>query len=928
MSKKFKRIFAFFMVINLVFDTVFPTAAFALTSGPSQPEVQSFTPVGTSDMVNLFTGDYNYNIPLLDVEGYPVNIAYNSGISNDQEASWVGLGWNINPGTINRNMRSLPDDFNGDAVTKEFNMKPNQTFGLDAGLSIELFGIDASTFTGTISLGLKYNTYSGLGMSTGFKLGMGPNGDKSGFTGSLGITSGSEQGLGISGDAGYSEKVEGTEDENGNLKHNSGSLGFEYNTVSGLKALTVSGNYVVTSHDSNGELTSASDMGGSYSYTFTNPTYTPRIGQKMINIGLSVQFTFGIAAFGTHPKLSLAGNYNGQFLKDKTTNYQAYGYLNTQNGTSYNTNRSGVLLDLNRENDRSFTPHTPDLPVTNFSYDVYSVSGQGIGGTYRPFRNDIGVLHDATVDNLADISGSVGIEIGAGDADHTGVNVSLSESNSESGKWKDDNDIKSLFVFTGKDANNPLYEPTYFKQAGEKTAETDPNFFNNVICGYDPIRIQLYTTGPTAHSTATYVVGQAGSSTSTKSIPSTVTKSNRTRRTEAIATLPASDAQNFGLIKTIDSYAQNDFSMFQPSYTGTSVTNIPRVDNINKMSYHISEISAYRADGAKYVYGIPAYNLIQKETSFAIQTINGTGATLQTPDFNTGLIGYSGGGSDNSTGNSNGLDNYFSRTTLPAYAHSYLLTAVLSADYVDVTGDGPSKDDLGTYTKINYTRSTDNYQWRTPFAQANYNQGLLSDGGGPIGDDKASYVYGKKEVWYVHSIESKNYVAEFFTSRRNDGFGVNGEDGGITTAVAVQKLDSIQLHSKQDLLNNPNASYATSLKTVHFEYDYSLCTGQTVTNFFSCINGDPSTSLANTIAPSKLINNDPSSTAMGKLTLKKVYFTYQNSHKGRLSPYVFNYADNDQNGSMESNFAYNMKSYDRWGNYKPNTVSPSFNTSD
>lgn len=74
-------------------------------------------------MVDPFTGDFNYNIPLMDVGGYPVNLSYHSGITPDQEASWTGLGWNINPGVINRNMRGLPDDFSGDNVTKDYNIK-------------------------------------------------------------------------------------------------------------------------------------------------------------------------------------------------------------------------------------------------------------------------------------------------------------------------------------------------------------------------------------------------------------------------------------------------------------------------------------------------------------------------------------------------------------------------------------------------------------------------------------------------------------------------------------------------------------------------------------------------------------------------------------------------------------------------------------
>ncbi len=52
----------------------------------------------------------------------------------DQEASWVGLGWNINTGEINRQMRGIPDDFKGDPVTTKFNMKDNTTVGFNAGV--------------------------------------------------------------------------------------------------------------------------------------------------------------------------------------------------------------------------------------------------------------------------------------------------------------------------------------------------------------------------------------------------------------------------------------------------------------------------------------------------------------------------------------------------------------------------------------------------------------------------------------------------------------------------------------------------------------------------------------------------------------------------------------------------------------------------
>jgi hypothetical protein len=48
--------------------------------GPGQPEMSSFQSVNGGNMVDMFTGDFSYNIPLMDVGGYPVNIHYTGGI--------------------------------------------------------------------------------------------------------------------------------------------------------------------------------------------------------------------------------------------------------------------------------------------------------------------------------------------------------------------------------------------------------------------------------------------------------------------------------------------------------------------------------------------------------------------------------------------------------------------------------------------------------------------------------------------------------------------------------------------------------------------------------------------------------------------------------------------------------------------------------
>ncbi len=87
----------------------------ALTGGPSMPEYTQFEEVTSNNLVDPNTGNFTYSIPLLDVPGpeggYPVALSYHSGISHEQEATWVGLGWSLNAGAINRVVRGIPDDY-------------------------------------------------------------------------------------------------------------------------------------------------------------------------------------------------------------------------------------------------------------------------------------------------------------------------------------------------------------------------------------------------------------------------------------------------------------------------------------------------------------------------------------------------------------------------------------------------------------------------------------------------------------------------------------------------------------------------------------------------------------------------------------------------------------------------------------------------
>src|SRR4051812_42114848 len=109
-----------FLLLNFLNYIFYPTVSYALTSGPSQPEFGDYEETTTTDLVNLMTGDFNYTIPAIEIPGgetsFSLPLSYHSGIQLEDESSWVGLGWSMNPGAITRNLSQYPDDFSGESL--------------------------------------------------------------------------------------------------------------------------------------------------------------------------------------------------------------------------------------------------------------------------------------------------------------------------------------------------------------------------------------------------------------------------------------------------------------------------------------------------------------------------------------------------------------------------------------------------------------------------------------------------------------------------------------------------------------------------------------------------------------------------------------------------------------------------------------------
>ncbi len=72
-----------------------------------QPEVWHFN--GPEQAEVDAKGDLRLSIPILTVPGtpgrdYQVRFSYKAGILYHQTASWIGLGWNFDPGSISRDV--------------------------------------------------------------------------------------------------------------------------------------------------------------------------------------------------------------------------------------------------------------------------------------------------------------------------------------------------------------------------------------------------------------------------------------------------------------------------------------------------------------------------------------------------------------------------------------------------------------------------------------------------------------------------------------------------------------------------------------------------------------------------------------------------------------------------------------------------------
>lgn len=896
-------------------------------SGPGQAESSGFSLNSTDGMVDKFTGDFSYSIPLMDVEGYPISLSYNSNVSMNQDASWVGLGWDLNVGAVSREMRGVPDEFNGEQeIVRTFNEKQDETvdakkiggyFGIGGEIPIPGFkGVFMPSGQVTALFGNYNNSILGFGKTTDiglqaqFSL---SNSDKTQAVGlgfGLNYSRDTKGGIGINKNFGVTASASSEKDGLGASAGGSLTFGSSFNSRKGItsKSISVEGNggYLNDKY-----LGGDGSIGTGSTVMYGTQTFMPRINANLIGTSKSNDFKAYVNFLTPGDMIFSVGGMYKEYEVKNTLNIEnhqivepAFGYMHSGKRKDYNVEGKYPVMDYNRTSESSYSEEMKNLPFSIQTYDVFYANAMGLTGTFRARRTDFGTYYDPEasvkindkkpiedvgdlLDNLTDVDNvgvGVGATIGVGADPSLKLHIELSAGympgTIESGVLKSGS--SNVLEFNTQSASSNFDQSIYFKAVGESTPEEMAayNQLNGAVPDYfllkkegDHVALTNQLNGTQAFINSGVLNGLNPSST-----PKPVIATHFAPKTAASFPVNAS-YKSFPLVGSGNS----------------NVEQITRVGGIREVN-HITAIDVVSTDGMIYQYGLPVYTINNQEVSFAA-----TGLTKVTSD--PGLITYTpvlnGNGENigvNSVTNSLGWTGYFDKTKMPAYAHSFLLTEMKSSDYLDRLGDGLTLDDAGSYYKFNYTRvygTSNPYKWRYPVSGGSEAQAMISEGLlGSNRDDMAHYTYGEKEIWYTHSVESKNMIAEFVLEDREDGYSVNGENGGLDTDKPLKLLKKIVLYNRAEKLANPSG--AIPLQTVEFEYDYSLCL----------------------LSP----NNKHSYAAdydkpnSGKLTLKAIRVYSGTSKEMGLSKYAFEY-----NSTVNPDFNYS--NVDGWGNYKPNDVN-------
>lgn len=918
------------VALLMTVELVAPIAAFALTGGPVQPDFTNFEPVASSGMVNNFTGDFTYSLPVLNVPGahgggYAMSLSYNSGVQPEEEASWVGYGWTLNPGAILRGTRGYPDDYYGAETTNpttgsnppdhvvEYNrVKPNWTLEAGWSLSPELISHDLSGKKNTL---WEYGELSNLATLNSYR----------GFGFKFGLTLNTPLGS-----LNY-RRVNDNNTFNFDIGSNNWRLLVVEEIINSIRGdneqgfMSRLGQKLVGVRSS--KLRSPISRIGTYYYSHTMagnsfPTNTNGFDSDARNFNFSVGGSIQIKPwYGIQTRM--LANYS-RYSQDDAIETNTWGYIYNSIGQD----NSEDALDYYVEKESMFNLRDKYLALPFANPDQFYVSGEGLGGGFRAFNSGVGIYRPKKSFSETDIT-QIGAELGIGGGVAVGLDLGVGFEKQRSGNWAGFETQNSAYRFASEESleicnRNP--EPLFFR-------------FNNDLGG----RVEFAADDhPVKMSHPPDITN--GFAIVPNELWPVMNQGERSKRSSNIRSANNEDVLAYkGLTRTTEllELNHNGFKIRESSPKG------------------LGEFAITTPQGATYLYGLPVYSAEETQLTFLDEYVANDADLHYDSDNYLGTLEYD-ANSNNQPANErikSVLDQERTRVVGQykprPYASSMLLTEVRSADYVDVGADGPDEKDLGGWVKFDYDivhgdsehslvdkdtptplPNSSWYRYRMPYTGLQYDPGSIAD----PSDDRARMQSGYRQTYYLETIETNTHIAKFYTSQRRDGVSASENERALlenstsTNDAYIgskyqRKLDKIELYAK-GIDGTVDFNNDTPLRTVHFEYDYTLMKG---------VPNADNMGVSNTNANVSVTQNKGSDANVGRLTLKNVWFEYRGVKSAKLSAYTFNYqypdaGDLDGTGALQTkypgvlDFAANLseaeqnpnfdaRNTDKWGNY-------------
>lgn len=731
----------------------------AQTNGPVQPEFTRFESVSTTNMVDLFSGDFSYNIPIVHIPGpngfdYALSLSYHSGNSPDEDASWVGYGWTLNPGAIIRNKRGFPDDINGGSTTLVNKIPANRTVGLAAKLEVSPETVSLDILKGAevgLQYTLEYNSYKGLSSKISPFIGY-----------DIGVAS-----LNLSMDDGnfyYSAAVNPAE-----ILSRATSKAKEEDEKSGKAIIS---KWIQPGSNLKHYSTGINRFGqNTFFLSSRNTAVASYYGSSLkLNVGVGVS-TLPVPA-GIHLG-NITGYYATQYPIEESE--EAYfGFLYT------NLAGSDDLLDYFTEKNYPFTKKDKYLAIPYSNADFFNLTGEGLEGSFRFFNKN--AMHFAPKSQTEEttieqegfealLGGDVDFGVDGVDEQHQELSIS---------EWYAGDEYR---------ASGNEDESYYIKFSSDLSSNMD--------YGDDGLqRASLESTGGSVQGTRNFDPEISGIEVS----------ANEGRRVSRSAYITWHTNKEMS----------NNFSG-KNSYQRYDRTNDVHVDRSDEMiSDGIGEFVAFDKNGTRYVYALPVYSCLEEEIAYSVSTSLTNRERIVYEDISSAerMIGEV---------RPDPYATTFLLTEITSSDYIDLLLDGPSSDDLGEYVVFEYERAYGSFKKSEaLSEESDWYHWRIPYNGLLLDVGELSnknDNMGSYASGNKEIYYLKTITTKTHKAEfllDEGTRSDAYDANHDDGLA--SKDATSMGKNGLRRLEEVKIWAI-----GQNGAPDELMQTTYFRYDYSLC---------------------------------------------------------------------------------------------------------